>query len=357
MIFAAVLLTVCCTGNKTMETPKEELARRLLSFADCGQIAYGHQDDLAYGHAWCVEDYSSDSLDRSDVKAVIGKYPMVLGFELGGIELGNEKNLDGVPFGLMIKGARKHIERGGIVTFSWHPRNPATGGDAWDVTSDHAVKSVLPSGEKEAEFQHWLERVADFFEELGPELSVIFRPWHENSGSWFWWGDKLCTEQEYRELFIMTWKYFKERGLDNILWCYSPNGPFTQESYISRYPGDEYVDILGADLYEFAGPDGLEASSVRFSAELKEMLATLTALGEDHQKLICLSETGFEAIPDLTWWTKTLLPAIKDFPITYVLTWRNASDRPGHFYAAWEGFEGAPDMKAFSEDEHILFLN
>ena len=355
---AAVLMAACwACDKKPAETPKEQLTGRLLSLAENGQIAYGHQDDLAYGHSWCVEDYTTDPLERSDVKAVTGKYPMVLGFELGGIELGDEKNLDGVPFGLMLKGARKHIERGGIVTFSWHPRNPVTGGDAWDVSSDHAVKAVLPGGDKYEQFQLWLERAGDFFEELGPEVSVIFRPWHENSGSWFWWGEKLCTAQEYRDLFRLTWEYFNERGLDNLIWCYSPNGPFSQESYLSRYPGDDVVDLLGADLYEFVGPDGIEASGARFTAELSATLDTLTALGQKQQKPICLSETGFEGIPDPEWWTGVLLPAIVDYPITYVLTWRNASDRPGHFYAAWEGFEGAPDMKAFSENEHIAFLN
>ena len=355
---AAVLLAACCAcDKKPSETPKEQLTGRLNSLAESGLIGYGHQDDLAYGHSWCVEDYQSDPLERSDVKAVTGKYPMVLGFELGGIELGDEKNLDGVPFGLMLKGARKHIERGGIVTFSWHPRNPVTGGDAWDVSSNQAVKAVLPSGEKYEQFQIWLERAADFFEELGPEVSVIFRPWHENSGSWFWWGESLCTSQEYRDLFRLTWEYFNDRGLDNLVWCYSPNGPFTIESYLSRYPGDDVVDLLGADLYEFVGPDGIEASGVRFTAELSAMLATLTELGQKQQKPICLSETGFEGIPDMHWWNGVLLPAIVDYPITYVLTWRNASDRPGHFYAAWEGFEGAPDMKAFSENEHIAFLN
>ena len=355
---AAVLLAACCACDKRpAETPKDQLTGRLNSLAESGLIAYGHQDDLAYGHSWCVEDYQSDPLERSDVKAVTGKYPMVLGFELGGIELGDEKNLDGVSFGLMLKGARKHIERGGIVTFSWHPRNPVTGGDAWDVSSDQAVKAVLPGGEKHEQFQLWLERAADFFEELGPEVSVIFRPWHENSGSWFWWGESLCTAQEYRDLFRLTWEYFNDRGLDNLVWCYSPNGPFTIESYLSRYPGDDVVDLLGADLYEFVGPDGIEASGARFTAELGAMLATLTELGNQQQKPICLSETGFEGIPDMHWWNGVLLPAIVDYPITYVLTWRNASDRPGHFYAAWEGFEGAPDMKAFSENEHIAFLN
>ena len=359
MILATLLAVCSCggSGKKPMDSPKDQLAHRLFTFAENGQIAYGHQDDLAYGHSWCVTDWENDALERSDVKAVTGKYPMVTGFDLGGIELGAEANLDGVPFGLMRKASLKHMERGGIVTFSWHPRNPLTGGDAWDISSAEVVRSVLPGGEKNAEFRVWLQRAADFVESLG-DVSVIFRPWHENTGSWFWWGEKLCSTQEYQELFRMTWLYFvKERGLTNILWCYSPGGDAGPQRSMDRYPGDEFVDILAVDTYEFVGGGSLEEARVRYQEELKSALNFLTAAGTEHQKLIALSETGLEGIPDLTWWTRTLYPAIKDYPISYVLTWRNAWDKPGHFYAPWDGFEGAADFKAFSELDNILFLD
>ena len=203
----------------------------------------------------------------------------------------------------------------------------------------------------------WLERAADFIESLGPDVAVIFRPWHENTGPWFWWGKGLCSENEYRELYRLTWVYFtRERGLENILWCYSPNGPFTPQEYMATYPGDEFVDIVATDLYEFIGPDGPEEAGVRFGTMVKDMLTTLSAVGMEHHKLIAFSETGLEGIPDPQWWTEVLYPAIREYPVSYVLTWRNAHDQPGHFYAAWEGFANAPDFKAFSEKEGIQFL-
>ena len=357
-ILAALALTACGGANKKpMETPKDQLVHRLFTLAENGQIAYGHQDDLVYGHSWCVTDWENDALERSDVKAVTGKYPALVGFDLGGIELGDAANLDGVSFGLMRKASLKHIERGGMVTFSWHPRNPLTGGDAWDISSDQVVKSVLPGGEKHAEFKLWLQRAADFVESLG-DVAVIFRPWHENIGSWFWWGGRFCTEQEYRELYRLTWVYFvKERGLTNVLWCYSPNGPIPPQEYMSRYPGDEFVDILGTDIYEYPGDHPLPEAGVQFQNQVKDMLSAMAAMGMEHHKLMCFSETGLEGIPDPAWWTQTLYPAIKDFPISYVLTWRNAWDKPGHFYAAWEGFEGVADFKAFSELDSICFLD
>ncbi len=354
---ALAVITACSTGpEKPMDTPKDKLVQQLFSWADSSHIAYGHQDDLAYGHAWQVTDWENDSLERSDVKAVSGRYPMVMGFDLGDIEHAADKNLDGVPFGLIRKAALKHIERGGVVTFSWHPDNIVTGGDAWDISSDQVVKAILPGGEKHAEFRVWLQRAADFIESLG-EVSVIFRPWHEHSASWFWWGQDLCTADEYRELFRMTWLYFvKERGLTNLLWCYSPNGPFTPESYMERYPGDEFVDILGADFYEFVGPDGLQESGARFAGVLRDMLTKMTVLGQEHHKLIALSETGLEGIPDANWWMQVLYPAIKDYSVSYVLTWRNAHDRAGHFYGPWEGYPGEADFKAFAQLEQIVLL-
>ena len=181
-----------------------------------GKIQYGHQDDLVYGHSWVVTDLENDPLERSDVRDVAEKYPAIVGFDLGGIELGNACNLDGVPFDLMRRAALKHVERGGTVTFSWHPRNPFTGGDAWDISSSEVVRSVLPGGAKHDEFMVWLQRAGDFLASLDG-APAIFRPWHENIGSWFWWGGRLCTADEYVALFWMTHDYLvKERGLTNL---------------------------------------------------------------------------------------------------------------------------------------------
>ena len=89
LLFAVALCAACGPRDKKpMETPKDELVQRLFTYAENGQIAYGHQDDLFYGHTWKVENYENDPLERSDVKDVSGKYPVLLGCDLGGIELG-----------------------------------------------------------------------------------------------------------------------------------------------------------------------------------------------------------------------------------------------------------------------------
>ena len=354
---AALLLAACSPdAKKAAVSPKEALIEHLSASAAEGKILYGHQDDLNYGHAWCVDDWENDDLSRSDVRDVAGKYPAVLGMDLGGVERADSCNLDGVPFGQMRKAALAHIARGGVVTFSWHPRNPLTGGDAWDISSDEVVWSILEGGEKHEEFMEWLRRAADFLESLG-DVAVIFRPWHEHMGSWFWWGWRLCSAREYTALWHLTYDYFvQERGLTNLLWCFSPNGPVSREDYLSRYPGDDCVDILGTDIYEYVGEDGLEAAGGRFSGQVKEMLATIRALADERGKLMCLSETGLEGLPDPQWWSGVLHPALIGTGACYVLSWRNAHDKPGHFYAPWKGFTNEEDFKQFSNQEDIVLL-
>ena len=120
------------------------------------QRLFGHQDDPFYGLTW---DYVKG---RSDTRDLTGDYPAVMGFDLGGIELGDDKDLDGVPFRLIHDEAVAQNARGGVVTFSWHPRNPLTDGNAWDVSDSTVVRSILPGGVKHEKFQLWMKRVADF---------------------------------------------------------------------------------------------------------------------------------------------------------------------------------------------------
>ena len=174
LLTASLLALLSCGGQpkeKPVETPKDILVHRLFEYTEQGKIAYGHQDDLVYGHNWVVTDVENDPLERSDVRDVTGQYPMVVGFDLGGIEMGDKANLDSVDFNLMRLAAQTHIARGGIVTFSWHPRNPLTGGDAWDISSKEVVASVLERGERHDQF---MTEVWNETENLKSKLGVDY---------------------------------------------------------------------------------------------------------------------------------------------------------------------------------------
>lgn len=333
------------TVKKHVPTKAEQLYVRLAAIQKHGYMA-GHQDDPFYGLTWAYED------GRSDMKETCGDYPAVMGFDLGGIEMGDAKNLDSVPFTLIREEAVKHVERGGIVTFSWHPRNPLTGGTAWDVTSDQVVKSVLTGGLQHEKFELWMQRVGDFLltlkDKSGQPLPIIFRPWHENNGSWFWWGQKLCTDEEYHGLWNMLQDNLRSRGLDNLLWSYSPNldGGWNEARFLERYPGNDRVSLLGEDAYQW----GTEED---FKKGLTADLDFIQAFAQKNNKLFALTECGMKNMPDPTWWTRVLKPIMDSHSISYFLLWRN--DKNEYFGPA-PGHPAAADWKALYNAKNTLFL-
>jgi mannan endo-1,4-beta-mannosidase len=99
-------------------------------------MLFGHEDSLAYGVNW------EGDLDRSDVRDVTGSNPAVYGWELGGLELGHEKNLDGVNFKQMQEWIKAGYSRGGVITISWHMYSPVSGANSWDKTP--TVHELVP---------------------------------------------------------------------------------------------------------------------------------------------------------------------------------------------------------------------
>ena len=347
ILTTAMILAASCTHQEgRFDENTSALMARLQDNIDKGVMMYGHQDDLMYGHTWRVDQDEAEFL-RSDVMEVCGKYPAVYGLDLGGIELGSEQNLDDNYFAAMRASAIAHHQRGGVVTFSWHPRNPLTEGDAWDVSSKEVVASILEGGSRHDLFIGWLGRVADYIESFktsdGQMVPIIFRPWHEHTGSWFWWGRDLCSVEEYKALWKMTFDYLSgERGLRNLIWSYSPGaGGVTEEIYMERWPGDEMVDMIGIDCYQYS-------TSEVFIADLANALDIMKKISAEHGKMMAVTEAGYEGIPQADWWTGTLYEALKDYPLAYVLTWRNACDKPEHFYAHFPGHLSADDFKAFA---------
>ena len=81
----------------------------------------------------------------------------------------------------------------------------------------------------------------------------------------------------------------------------------------------------------------------------------MTQIGKSHNKAIAVTETGYETIPDSTWWTGTLMPIIQKYPISYVLVWRNAREKENHFYAPYPGQVSEQDFVKFYNDPKTLF--
>lgn len=330
-------------SNATAET--NALFMNLLKYRDSA-LMFGHQDDLAYGIGWWAGDF------RSDVNKVSGQYPAVFGWDLG--EIGKDRNIDSVSFHNMRRWMIEVFEKGGINTVSWHLDNPVTGGSAWDTT--RAVYAILPGGEKNELYNSLLDHIASFLIELKTEkglaVPVIFRPFHELNGSWFWWGRDNCTTEEYLDLFRYTVEYLRDfKELHNLLYCYSTDRFVEEDEYLERFPGETYVDILGYDDYwSFVStekvPEGL--SSLRI----------LSNMGFRMNKPFALTETGYEAIPDPEWWTEKILKPIKSDSLarraSWILVWRNHSKK--HHYAPYPGHPSADDFIEFEKDPFSWFL-
>jgi hypothetical protein len=305
-------------------------------------VLFGHQDDLGYGVHWKYEH------NRSDVKEVCGDYPGVYGWDLGKLEMDSPHNLDSMPFDSLRNYIRYVYDRGGVNTISWHLNNPGNGGSAWDTF--HVVKDILPGGNKHLLYTSWLDKVAAFLISLkgsdGSAAPVIFRPFHEHTGSWFWWGQRHCSAKEYKQLWQFTIKYLQQKNVHNALYAYSAAGYNNAADYLERYPGDQFVDIIGTDIYQYS-------TSEVYTKEASRRLDILEKVAVAHKKIPALTETGYERVPDATWWTGTLLPLLKSYRLSYVLLWRNG--RPDHYYAPFSGQTSEADFKRFYEDPYTIF--
>ena len=337
----------------------QNLLNSLRKTADKGKFLFGHHDDTVYGLDWRAEP------DHSDVKSVCGDYPALLGLDFGRLETGNQKNLDGVDINLMRKEIINQYNRGGVVTLSWHCYNPLSDRHAWVEDSLRAVESktvanILAKGETHDKFISWLDRIADFINSLktanGEKVPVIFRPWHEHTGSWFWWGQSNCTTEEFIALWRLTVDRLREKGVDNALYAYSTGleAGGDPKKFMERYPGDDYIDIIGLDFYCFS-PNSAEEACALYKQKVEKNVPMLCQVAKEHNKVPAITETGYEGLGSNDWWTKTLLPNISQYPVSYVLVWRNADDKPGHFYAPYPGHPSIPDFVKFYKDKRTLF--
>lgn len=343
---------------------KSVMLNMLSEISSSDKIMFGHQDSYFYGHTWTRE--KSDTLFRSDVKDVCSDYPAVLGCDLGNIELGSDRNLDGVPFDTMRDAIIFHHNLGGVVTVSWHSRNPVTDGDSWDVSNSSCIRSILPGGSHHEKYILWLDKAGEFLQSInqksGESIPIIFRPYHEHTGNWFWWGSHDSETQDYIRLWKMTHQRMTTKwGLTQLIWAYSPNLGVDKAGYMERYPGDDMVDLLGFDIYQIKEDKGNSTTvsytdNSQYIRDLEFSLGFLKELGEEHNKPVAFTETGSESIPYPQWWSEVLYKTIRNYPLCYVLVWRNAHDKPEHHYAPYPGHPSEEDFQKFYRLPETLFL-
>ena len=128
--------------------------------------------------------------------------------------------------------------------------------------------------------------INEFVGNDGLPIPIIFRLWHEMEDDWMWWGKSSASPEEYKRFFILTIKKIKEYAPKaQILWGYCPDSYLDDENdFMARYPGDEYVDIIGYDDYQLANPQ-------KFKRELR-LARMVSNVAQKHNKVAAIFETA-----------------------------------------------------------------
>lgn len=218
-------------------------------------------------------------------------------------------------------------ENKSIPSFSWHLENPYVNSDFGDymgcryrfghklkpypIEHRYVIKEILtqqggsPCGYGQYMTEHnqqskyeqptdWFndrcKEVAEIINQLvdeeGNSIPIIFRLWHECEDSWMWWGASSVSSDDYKLFYIYTQQQLiKEAPNAQILWAYCTDRNWdTETEFMMRYPGDEYIDIIGYDDYEIGNPNKKSISL--------EKARTISRIAKKHEKIAALFETA-----------------------------------------------------------------
>ncbi len=348
MIAAAVLLSAACGGKEPRpENPEEETAVTL-SLADASATAetkalysnlwamqgkawmFGHHDDLMYGRKW----YNVEG--KSDTKDVCGDYPAVYSLDLAQI-MDDRAEESAQENAIRRRCIVEAYDRGMVITACAHLDNPLTGGDSWDNSSKEVVRGILEEGsEPNSVFNAWLDNLASFLNGLkgadGKVIPIIFRPFHEHTQTWSWWGKSCTTEAEYVALWRYTVSYLRDRkGVHSLIYAISPqmDSARTADDFVFRWPGDEWVDFIGMDCYQ-----GINNSV--FLNNLKMM----QKVSQEKKKPCGVTETGVEGFNVKDYWITNIAAPMAGRKVSLLVTWRNKydpSEEGSHWFSVFPG--------------------
>ena len=217
------------------------------------------------GHKNQMLNYYTEYVQK--IKSESGYTPALIGGDLG---------LDGpMDVGLLGDLFVNHIAKGGMVTLSWQSIDPWTGSYYADDQNRDFKRLLNPLDTLHDKWLKELDEVADVLHQFQErDITVLWRPFSDMNGDWFWWGaDSLRAPEDFHHLWQFTYDYLtNKKHLNNLLWVFSINQSkiLTSESSFwlkgdVYFPGEEYVDIVGITLFN----DGLEIKDFRDFLDLK----------------------------------------------------------------------------------------
>jgi beta-mannanase len=294
-------------NNATQET--QNLYTNIASIANSSKFIFGQEFPLSF--QLNSLDYN---LNTSDCKDVTGDHPGVYGIDPHYMlyKTAAQKQLH-------IDEAKHAYANGSIVTIDFHQQSKTDHKIYYNDISTSTDKSLMYDivNDKNGSRTWFFNEIDQVINIINNDLGfpVVFRPFHEMDGDWFWWGTKATNHsaQLYIDFYRLTVDHIKSKS-NLVLFGWTPN----EKINTNYYPGDAYVDVVGIDAYN------------QNATTLKTNLINLSNFASNHNKVAVLSETGKgNYVNDApTFWTSTVLKAIEDggseIRIGWVLAWFNA---------------------------------
>ena len=366
-------------------TSAKALYAYLMALREKDQVLFGHEND--------INKMVSSTATEGDVREITGSVSGLYGIDslaLTGAELGIADAKEALEKAIAY--SKQAADQGAIITLSTHMPNftnekittNADGSynfttcdfsEAKD-TSNNCAEQILPGGAYNDRFTAYLDIIAEYASALQADnIPVLFRPYHENTGSWFWWGSSTSVET-YKSLWRYTQEYLQSKGVHNMIYVYSPNGPLTgAEEYLTRYPGDEYVDVLAFDYYDDYSTYPASFDDGFFN-NMKKTCQVVSGLAAEKGKVAAISETGVRVmkkdgsdyegllvngnpIAGHNWYQQVSNIAA-DFDMPYWLVWANFGDT--NFYVPYKyndnyGQELINEFIEFYNSDNSIFGN
>ncbi len=257
------------------------------------------------------------------IKSVTGKEPALLGFEL--LSYSPNINYTDTDEECMteveqntgtLRRAWEWAEKKGLITMCWHWFSPLGGhGKSFfsENTDFDAKKAVIDGTPENRALIMDMDMTAALLRPFcDKQIPILWRPFHEGDGDWFWWG--AAGAETVKKLFrLMYHRYTEHHGLNNLIWVWNSQVP-------ECYPGDDVVDIISRDMY----PPAHEHTS---QSEMYYNLMEITAA----KKLTTIGETGTvpsaEAIVNKKVGWSAYMTWSKDFCLTEDYTTRDELKR------------------------------
>ncbi|MEX1030736.1 MAG: DUF4038 domain-containing protein [Paenibacillaceae bacterium] len=243
-------------GNAPANPSATIEARRLLSYLYA--LTAPNTGILTGQHNWLeVPSDNTNNLAKVDSG---GRFPAVADFEMGPVS-GQTASTVNTQRANVVTTAKAYWQSGGIPMVCWHcvyPTSAYTYANVQRSTTQAEFNQILTHGDvKNTWLKNEIAAIATHFQTLkAANVPIIFRPWHEMNGYWFWWANRRSTtagDKTFKDLWAFLYnEMVNVHGLHNILWMWNGSGQANDgnlKPYADFYPGHSMVDILGTDIF------------------------------------------------------------------------------------------------------------